>query len=292
MNSSAKQRNRETRMNPALGSTRIGIIGGGAMGGALAGGVIASGVAAARVQIAEPQARRREELERELGVQVHERGETLLPHSDVVVLAVKPGQVMALLTSLRENGAEADLQRPLWISIAAGVRVEALEAGLPRSARVVRAMPNTPAQVQAGVTALSAGAACGEADRETARALFECVGVVWEAPREALFDAVTALSGCGPAYVFALLEALEEAAVREGLPADVARRLAVETTLGAAELARQSPDTPGELRERVSSPGGATLAALAELQKAGFHEALCAAVKAAAARSRELGQTQ
>lgn len=280
-------------MNPALGTTRIGIIGGGAMGGALAGGVIASGVSPEKVQIAEPQAKRREALQRELGVRTHERGEALLPHSDVVVLAVKPGQVMELLASLRERaGAPVDLQRPLWVSIAAGVRVDALAACLPGGARVVRAMPNTPAQVQAGVTALSAGAACEAADRKTARALFECVGVVWEAPREALFDAVTALSGCGPAYVFALLEALEDAAVREGLPAEIARRLAVETTLGAAELARQSPHTPGELRERVSSPGGATLAALAELQKAGFHEALCAAVRAAAARSRELGQVK
>lgn len=278
-------------MNPALGTTRIGIIGGGAMGSALAGGVIASGVAAEKVQIAEPLAQRREVLQRELGVLVHERGEALLPHSDVMVLAVKPDRVLEVLAALRERpGAEADLPGPLWISIAAGVRVAALAAGLPPGARVVRAMPNTPAQVQAGVTALSAGANCKAADRDTARALFECVGVVWEAPQEALFDAVTALSGCGPAYVFALLEALEDAAVREGLPAEVARQLAVETTFGAARLARQSPHAPGELREQVSSPGGATLAALARLQEAGFHEALCAAVKAAAARSRELGR--
>jgi pyrroline-5-carboxylate reductase len=209
--------------------------------------------------------------------------------SDVVVFAVKPGVVPQVLAELA-SVPERERLRVLWISIAAGVPLARLEAGLPRGARVIRAMPNTPALVRRGATAFVANAAASERDRAAARALFASVGTVWEAPREELLDAVTALSGSGPAYFFLLIEALIDAGIAVGLPADAARELALQTALGAAVLARESERSPGELREQVTSPGGTTQAGLARLAARDFRGAVAEAVRAAAERSRELGR--
>jgi pyrroline-5-carboxylate reductase len=204
------------------------------------------------------------------------------------VLAVKPAVVAAALGALADTGA--DLAAPLWISIAAGIPLASLEAPLPTGARVVRAMPNTPALVRAGATAICGNAAATRDDLDAARALFESVGLCWEAPSEQLLDAVTGLSGSGPAYVFAFLEAFAAAGEQAGRPADAAASLAAQTLFGAAKLALESDDSPTRLREKVSSPNGTTVAGLAALEAHGFAEAITAAVAAATQRSAELGR--
>jgi pyrroline-5-carboxylate reductase len=270
-----------------LADRRIGFIGGGAMAEALIGGLVASGVSAQRIRVSEPLRERCAELREQLGVEARPEVETALVDSELVVIAVKPDVVPRALAALGE--LELDLARPLWISIAAGVRVAALEAALPAKARIVRAMPNTPALVRAGATALCGNARVDESDRRAARALFESVGITWEAESEALLDAVTGLSGSGPGYVFLFLEALIDAGVDVGLPRDAAQRLALQTVFGTAKLALESGRSPAELREQVSSPGGTTLAGLAELREGSLREIVARAVAAATRRSRELG---
>ena len=186
---------------------------------------------------------------------------------------------------------EAQLRAPLWLSIAAGVSLESLEAHLPSGARVVRAMPNTPCLIGAGATAIARGAAADASDAQMATALFEKVGTVWEAPDEALLDAVTGLSGSGPAYVFVLLEALSDAGVHMGLPRAAATQLATQTVYGAARLALETGRHPGELKDQVTSPGGTTIAGLERLEAKGFRAAVHEAVAAATRRSRELGES-
>jgi len=272
----------------ALDGLRIGFLGAGAMGEALAGGLVAAGVPAARVQAADPEPARRAALAQALAIAAGDDNGALVRGSDVVVLALKPGLVAGVLGALRkELGGE--LARPLWVSIAAGVSLAKLAKELPAGARVVRAMPNTPALVRAGATAYAANAAATAADRAVAQALFESVGFAWEAPDEALLDAVTGLSGSGPAYVFVFLEALADAGVRAGLPRDAAHRLACQTVLGAARLALETGLHPGQLKDRVTSPGGTTIAGLARLEAGGLRAAVLDAVEAATRRSRELG---
>jgi pyrroline-5-carboxylate reductase len=274
-------------MSTALDQTRIGFVGGGAMGEALAAGVIAAGVPAARVRAADPDPARRKQLEQALGIETSDDNASVVAASDLVVLAVKPGLVVPALGALG-GPANPALSRPLWISIAAGVPLSALRAALPAGARVVRAMPNTPALVRCGATAFVAGEACGARERALARALFEGVGMAWEAPAEALLDAVTGLSGSGPAYVFVLLEALSDAGVRMGLPRDAASALSVQTVLGAARLAQETGRHPAALKDQVTSPGGTTIAGLERLEACGFRAAVHEAVAAATRRSREL----
>jgi pyrroline-5-carboxylate reductase len=271
-----------------LAGRRIGFVGAGAMAEALAGGLLASGVAAARLSAADPEPARRRAYAERLGVEVVADNAAVLRRSDIVVLAVKPGIVPGALAELAA-AAPADARRALWISIAAGVPLDVLAAPLPRAARIVRAMPNTPALVRAGATGLVGNAAATPADRRDALALFESVGVAWEAPDEALLDAVTGLSGSGPAYLFAFLEALIEAGAAVGLPRDAAASLATHTVHGAARLALESGRDPAELRRQVSSPGGTTLAGLARLEELGFARAIAEAVAAATRRAGELG---
>jgi pyrroline-5-carboxylate reductase len=271
-----------------LDGLRIGLLGAGAMGEALAGGLVAAGVPAERVRAADPEPARRAAVERALGIAVGDDNAALVRGSDVVVVAVKPTVVARVLGALRKD-LGADLARPLWVSIAAGVSLAKLAAELPAGARVVRAMPNTPALVRAGATAFAANAAASAADRAVAYALFESVGLAWEAPDEAMLDAVTGLSGSGPAYVFVFLEALADAGVRAGLPRDAAHRLACQTVLGSARLALESGLHPGQLKDRVTSPGGTTIAGLARLEAGGLRAAVLDAVEAATRRSRELG---
>lgn len=270
-----------------LASASLGFLGGGAMGEALAAGVLAAGVARSRICAADPEAARREHLERALGVRTSASNADAAA-SDVVVIAVKPGLVKGVLAALGGPG-NAALAQPLWISIAAGVSLAALESGLPRGARVVRAMPNTPALVRAGATAYTANTACSAADRALAKALFESVGLAWECPNESLLDAVTGLSGSGPAYVFVLLEALSDAGVRMGLPREAATALATQTVLGSAKLAQETQRHPAALKDQVTSPGGTTIAGLERLEAGGFRAAVHEAVAAATRRSKELG---
>ena len=258
------------------------------MAEALAGGLVAGGVSAAQIQIAEPLPERCAQLRDRLGVAAEAGYANAVRDSDLVVLAVKPDVVPTALAALRAE--DLDLTSPLWISIAAGVRLESLEAGLGAKARIVRAMPNTPALVGAGATAICGNSQTDASDRSDARLLFESVGIAWEADTEDLLDAVTGLSGSGPAYVFLFLEALIDAGEDVGLPREAAERLAIQTVYGAAKLALDSDSSPAQLREQVSSPGGTTLAGLTALDQGGLRKILARAVAAATRRSAELGE--
>ena len=275
-------------MTSALDDKRIGFIGGGAMARALAGGLLAAGVPAERLSAADPDPGQRQGFARDVGVTPGSDNAAVVAGSDVVVLAVKPAVVGAVLNEL---SGDAQLERPLWISIAAGVTLSTLSERLPAGARIVRAMPNTPALVGAGATAFSANAAASADDRGIASALFESVGSVWQAPAESMLDAVTGLSGSGPAYVFLLLEALGDAGVRVGLPREAAHQLACQTVYGATRLAMETGRHPATLKDQVTSPGGTTIAGLEQLEAGGVRAAIYKAVAAATARSRELSRS-
>jgi pyrroline-5-carboxylate reductase len=270
----------------ALAHQRIGFIGCGAMASALAGGLRAAGIESSQLAGSDPSAEQCERFARATGGEVGSDNARLVAASDLVVVAVKPGIVAGALSELGDAAA-----KPLWISIAAGVSLAALAASLPRGSRIVRAMPNTPALAGAAATGFCANAAASPADRASARALFEAVGSSWEAPSEDLIDAVTGLSGSGPAFVFVFLEALAEAGARQGLPADAALQLATQTVYGAAKLVLETGRHPASLKDQVTSPGGTTLAGLEALERAGLRPALYAAVEAATRRSRELGES-
>lgn len=266
---------------------RVGFIGCGAMARALAGGLAAAGVTTDRICGSDPDRGQREAFANASGGHATEDNASTIAASDVVVLAVKPAAVRAVL---RELDGTAHLERPLWVSLAAGVRIEAIEAGLPAGARIVRSMPNTPALVRSGATALCGNAAASEADLETADALFSAVGITWRAPEESALDVVTGLSGSGPAYVFLFLEALEEAGIELGLPREAAAQLALHTVYGAAKLARERDESPAALREQVTSPGGTTQAGLQSFEADDFRSVVSRAVAAAMKRSVELSR--
>ena len=255
------------------------IVGGGRMGEALLGGLLAAGRAAAELVVVEVSRSRREELT------------AAYPDVAVVeapvraagaVLVVKPGDVAEAARAV----AEAGTQRIL--SVAAGVTTRAIEEAAGRPLRVVRAMPNTPALVRAGAAAISPGSSADADDMAWAEEILGAVGVVVRVPETAL-DAVTGLSGSGPAYVFLVAEAMAEGGVLAGLPRDVAETLAFQTLLGSARLLVDDGDTPAALRAAVTSPGGTTAAGLRELERHGVRAAFLDAVMAAAERSRDLG---
>lgn len=261
---------------------RIGFVGAGNMGGALIQGFLSAGVEPRTIQVFDPDRSKLEALET-LGVEGRGSLERVVEDATVVVLAVKPNLIAQVLEAAPEDAA------PLWLSVAAGVTTTALEDALEGrvAPRVVRAMPNTPALVRAGATAIAAGRFAGEADLQIAEALMSAVGSVVRVP-ESLMDAVTGLSGSGPAYVMLFLEALADAGVRAGLPRRTALTLAIETVRGAATLVAQTGLHPAELKDQVASPGGTTIAGLVALEQAGFRGATMSAVLAATARAREL----
>lgn len=266
---------------------RIGFIGCGAMAQALAAGLVGAGTDPSHLAGSDPEPSQRETFASMTGARVFDDNGPLVMESDTVVLAVKPGLVNEVLSTLPSEVAP---ERPLWVSIAAGVTLRALSAALPPGTRIVRSMPNTPALVSHGATAFCGNGATTDADLETAEKLFRAVGLTWVAPNEAQLDAVTGLSGSGPAYVFLFLEALTEAGIEQGIPPEAAKLLASQTLLGAAKLAFEAEEDPSTLRERVSSPGGTTLAGLAELDAADLRAIVRRAVASATARSRELSR--
>lgn len=255
------------------------IVGGGRMGEALLGGLLAGGRPAEGLAVVEPVGSRRQVLEERFpGVTVSERA----VRGDGVVLAVKPGAIPAAARAAGEAGCRRVL------SIAAGVTLAALEAALPPGTPVVRAMPNTPALVGAGAAAVAGGTTAAEVDLGWAEDILGAVGIVVRVS-EPLLDAVTGLSGSGPAYVFLVAEALVEAGVLVGLPRDVSSTLTVQTLLGAARLLAEGSEGPEALRAAVTSPGGTTAAGLAALEDRAVRAAFLAAVRAATDRSRALG---
>jgi pyrroline-5-carboxylate reductase len=258
---------------------RLVVVGGGRMGEALVTGLLSGGWTAGDITVAEVSPERRAAIADQLsGIDVVAEPVA----ADGAVVAVKPGDVEAACTAL----ASAGVGRVL--SIAAGVPTGRLEAALGGATPVVRAMPNTPALVGAGVSAIAAGRAAEEGDLEWARGILGAVGEVVTVP-ERLLDAVTGLSGSGPAYVFLVVEALIDAGVLAGLPRDVAETLAIGTVAGAGRLLVETGDSPAELRAAVTSPGGTTAAGLRALEQAGTRAAFLDAVLAATERSRELG---
>ncbi len=267
-----------------LGHSKVGFIGCGAMARALAGGLVEAGIAPDQILASDPISGARSGFEEAIGSKPVEHNELVVANSDVVVLAVKPGMVDSIL---RELDPKLSAQ-PLWISIAAGVPLAKLLEALPSKARVVRTMPNTPALVGAAATAYYPGPGVEAADLKIVEAILQAAGWCWRAPDEGLLDAVTGLSGSGPAYVFLILEALADAGVRQGLPRDAAQQLATRTVLGAAKLALETGTHPGVLKDQVSSPGGTTIAGLEQLEAHGVRAALYAAVGAATERSRQL----
>ncbi len=263
---------------------KIGFIGGGNMAAAMIGGLLQKGLVREDITVAEHQAARRDWLTQEFGVVVSDAVDAALG-ADVLVLAVKPQQLRDVLCRLPPLRGEL-----LVISIAAGVCASDISRWLRGHASVVRAMPNTPALVGAGVAGLYALPGVTAAHKDQATQLLEAVGgVVW-VESEAQIDVVTAISGSGPAYVFLFIEALEEAALDLGLPADAARQLTLQTFLGAAALAIKDKSPPAELRARVTSKGGTTERGLLALEEGGVKYLIGLAARAAAERAREMGE--
>ncbi|HLX22096.1 MAG TPA: pyrroline-5-carboxylate reductase [Usitatibacter sp.] len=262
----------------------LAFIGGGNMARAIIGGLVARGTAPSAIGVAEPDAATRERLAAELGVSALANADASLAGASTIVFAVKPQQMRGAARSCAPYAGKA-----LIVSIAAGIRIEDLSRWLGGHERIVRAMPNTPALVHAGVTGLCARPSVVEADRNAATSLLMAVGDVLWFDREDDLDAVTAVSGSGPAYVFYAIEALEQAARELGLSPDASRALALGTFSGAAKLAVARGEDPAVLRAQVTSKGGTTERALEVLEQAQVKRQFVAAVKAACERSRELG---
>jgi pyrroline-5-carboxylate reductase len=263
---------------------KLGFIGGGNMARAIIGGLVAQGARAADIVVIEMDAVARLKLVSEFGVAAVEAPGAELAAVDVVLFAVKPQQMRAAAQALAPH-----LGDPLLITIAAGIRIESLSRWMGGRERIVRAMPNTPALVHAGVTGLFAPSTVGAHDRKAAETLLSAVGAVLWFESESDLDAVTAVSGSGPAYVFYAIEALESAARELGLAEGASRSLALWTFVGATKLAIERGEDPAALRAQVTSKGGTTERALEVLEEARVKDHFVAAVKAACERSRELG---
>lgn len=253
------------------------------MGEALVAGLLAAGWDPSEVTLCVRRMDRADELAHATGCQVSLDPVAAIEGSDIVVIAVKPRDVGTVLETLSGNLAEGQTV----VSIAAGVTTQTYES-LLGAVPVVRAMPNTPALVREGVTGISAGSHAGTANLDAAREILGAVGTV-RIMEESMMDAVTAVSGTGPAYVFLLAEALTEAAMREGLPRDVAESFVHQTIQGAGHLLTATGKSPARLRHEVTSPGGTTAAAIHVLEEKGFRAVVEDAVRAAAERARELG---
>jgi pyrroline-5-carboxylate reductase len=263
---------------------KITFLGGGNMASALIGGLLNHGFPAAEVAVIEIGAESRSRIEHTYGVRCYAEPDATALYCDALVLAVKPQQMREACASIRKH-----LKQQLVISIAAGLRLADLSRWLGDYARLVRAMPNTPALIGSGMTGLFAMAGVSEAERLGAERVLQAVGnTVWVS-EEAQIDGITAISGSGPAYVFLFIEALQQAATVLGFTPKQARLLAVETVLGAAKLAAQSEEPAAVLRERVTSKGGTTEAALRAMAEHGFKEAIISGALAANARGAELG---
>jgi pyrroline-5-carboxylate reductase len=265
--------------------SKIAILGGGKIGEALLSGLLRGERHPDDIVVTEKYEERAAFLRDTYGVRVVSVAEAL-EHASTVILAVKPQDIDALLGELAPGAGP----QHLVVSVAAGVTTAHLERALPDGVAVVRCMPNTPALVDEAMTAVAAGAHATERQLATAAALLASVGRVVQVP-ESQLDAVTALSGSGPAYFFFLVEAMIDAGILLGLPRALAAELIVQTAVGSATMLRDSGEHPVQLREAVTSPGGTTIAAIRELEAHGVRAALLAAIEAAARRSRELGGT-
>jgi pyrroline-5-carboxylate reductase len=264
----------------------IGFLGGGKMAAALAKGVVSAGlVKAANIRASDPLSAARSAFASQTGSKTTASNVEVVRFARVLILAVKPGCVAELLDEIRPIITPGHL----LISIAAGVPIARLEAGLGQGARVIRVMPNTPALVGASASAYALGKSATATDAALAQQIFFAVGVAFQL-KESLLDAVTGLSGSGPAYVYMMIEALSDGGVAGGLPRDVATKLAAQTLLGGAKMVLETGLHPGALKDMVTSPGGTTIEGLHELEKGKLRGVLINAVRAATEKSRKLGQ--
>ena len=269
-----------------LKGKKIGFIGGGNMAEAIVKGLLAGGVAAHAITLAEPVAQRRDYLLASYGVTAVDDNGSALRGADIVILAVKPQVCMTALRSLPGDACSGKL----FISIMAGVTTQAIENALAKGVRVIRVMPNTPALVLQAASAIAPGTSATAGDLSLALEIFNLLGTACTV-EEKLLDAVTGLSGSGPAYVFTFIEALSDAGVKNGLPRDKATLLAAQTVLGSAKMVLETAEHTGVLRDRVTSPGGTTIAGLHALEQAAFRGAIMNAVDMATKRSEELGKS-
>ena len=263
----------------------IAFIGGGNMARSLIGGLLKRGQSAASIAVAEPFAVTAASLVQDFGVPVFSESATAVAGKRIWLLAVKPQMMREVCEGLR---AQVDVCEPLVISIAAGISLASLRQWLGPKAKLVRSMPNTPALIGAGITALFAGSDVNAKQRSNAQNLLNAAGASVWIESEALMDAVTATSGSGPAYFFLMIEAMQAAAVAQGLSPEVARALVLNTAYGAAKMALASDEPASILRERVTSPGGTTAAALAVFEQSGFRGHVSDAIAAATARGKTL----
>ncbi|QGG47947.1 pyrroline-5-carboxylate reductase [Heliorestis convoluta] len=269
-----------------LQNRKIGFIGGGAMAEALLRG-LSNLFTPDRLAVSDLSEQRLKYLKEELSVNIYIDNNLLCRDCTILLLAIKPQVLPQVLTSLKGKIGRDHLV----ISVAAGISLQKLESLLPEGVPAIRVMPNTPSLIGKGVSALSRGTHVSDEQIEAAMTLMGAVGTVELVP-EAYMDAVTGVSGSGPAYVYLFIEAFIDAAVREGLPRDLARNLALHTVIGAAEMVLQSGNHPAVEKDKVTSPGGTTIAALEALEEKGLRSALFAAVNAAAQRARQLATSE
>ena len=268
-----------------VGNYTIALIGAGNMTEALVAGMLQAGVTSgAHLLATDILPERLATLQRQYGIQVSSDNVKAGEMCQIIILSVEP----QVLGEVLDEMAPAIRPESLVISVVAGYPIERVAGHLRGKSRIIRAMPNTPSSVQVGITALSYGAGIRNEDASLARTIFQSVGKVVDV-EERLMDAVTGLSGSGPAYIYLMIEALADGGVKMGLPRQAADLLAAQTVLGAARLVVESNEHPARLKDRVASPGGTTIAGLHELEKGGFRAALTAAVQAATERSKELG---
>ena len=268
-------------------SIRLGIIGGGVMAEAIISRLLNNKLYRSHeVLVSDPNQQRREFLKQTYRVHITENNQIVVDSGEVLLLSIKPQVLDKVLASL--NVVERPQPYPLIISILAGVPLLRLETGFPKYP-VLRVMPNAPATVGAGMTAISPGQEVKQNHLALATTLFEAVGQVVQVP-ESLMDAVTGLSGSGPAFVAMMIEALADGGVSAGLPREIAIQLALQTILGTVQLLQDTELHPAQLKDKVTSPGGTTIAGVAQLEKAGFRSAIIEAIQAAYQRSQQLGE--
>ncbi len=263
----------------------IAIIGAGNMGRSLLGGLIANQFPAKNIWITDPDTEKQRILQQEFNIHTTSDNHAAIKVADVVILAVKPTILMEILSELKPT---LEAKNPLIISIAAGVRIANIQKKLHHEYAIVRCMPNMPALIRAGITALYANKYVSKKQRDMAESMLRAVGIIVWLKDEKDMDLVTALSGSGPAYFFLVMEALQSAAEKLGLSSDIARLLTLQTALGAARMALESQETAQELRHRVTSPGGTTEAAISVFEKAQIADIFAQALTAAKNRSEEL----
>lgn len=268
-------------------NNKITFIGAGNMAKAIIGGLIQNGYNKDLISAADKSVENLQLLQTELGIQTYEDNCQAIAAADIIVLAIKPQHMKTVCKELQDSLANS---KAVIISIAAGITISMLENNLSPTLSIVRCMPNTPALVQCGASGLYANQQCNEQQKLATEELLSAIGIISWVEQENLIDAVTAVSGSGPAYFFLVMEAMQEAGVTLGLPAETAMQLTIQTALGAAKMAQASDVDAAELRKRVTSPGGTTAAALTVLEEQGLRESFAKALKAADDRSKSLAK--